>query len=121
MVAEPCDGLGTVLDSITDSRVEERVHLEQGHLFGMFQVKSVVDGYNDKSTVGKRCAAVDHVLIVASTGDEATSEDIKHAGMVSSGIGRMVNVQFQLRGVALAECESLLGMQAYREQKRNRQ
>ena len=121
MVAEPGDSLGAVLNGVADSRVEERVHLEQGHLLGMFQVKPVVDGDNDKSTVGKRCAAVDHVLIIASTGDEATAEDIKHAGMVGSGIGRMVNVQFQLHGVALAECESLLGVQAYREQKRNRQ
>ena len=110
MVAEPGDSLGAVLDSVTDSRVEERVHLEQGHLFGMFQVKPVVDGYDDKSTVRKCCATVDHVLIVAGTGDETSTKDINHTGVVRTRCDWLVYVQFKLNGIASCKSEGLLSM-----------
>lgn len=106
---EPCYGLGAVFDGITDGRVEKGVHFEQRHPWGMFQVETVVDGDGHEPPVGKRTAAFLRVLVVAFTHGESTTEHVYHAGVVGTWRGRLIDIEFELHGVALAENESPLG------------
>ena len=75
----------------------------------MFQIETVVDGDGYEPPVGKSSAAFLGMLVVALAHGETTTENVHHASVVGTGRRRLIDIEFELHGVALAENESLLG------------
>ena len=108
MVPEVGDGIGAVFDGIADGGVEEGIHFEQRHFGGVLEIETIVDGDSHKAPVCQKLAALGGILVVALTGHKATAEDVEDAGMVGARVLRLVDIEFQLKGVACGEGIGLL-------------
>ena len=119
MGAEISDGRRTVLNSITDSRVESSACIEQCHLWGMFQIKPVVDCNGDKTPVGQHSATVDCMFVIAFPANETSPKQVNDTGMVRTRRLGLVDIHQQRQRIALQISVCLLGIDSRKTEKHN--